>query len=361
MMQTELCKELHIQVPIILAGMAGGPTTAELVAAVSNAGGLGTLGAAYMQPEEIRSTVRRIQQLTDRPFAVNLFAPQAPVRSVIPEQTLRQINLSRGALGLEPLTVSELFADNSFDRQIEAVLEERVPVISMAFGLLPESYVIKAKQSGVKLLITATSVQEAIEAEKSGADAIVAQGSEAGGHRSTFDVSRTPQGQGHNVGTMALVPAIVDSVAKPVIAAGAIMDGRGAVAAFALDAQAVQMGTRFLTATESGAHAAYQSRLLSSKETDTVLTNALSGRPARAVANRFVEQWTASEAAPLPFPLQNELTRDMRKTAAARDNSDYMALWAGQGVRLAAAGMSAAEIVRKITEEYRQVLEIMRA
>ncbi|CAK4823916.1 unnamed protein product [Aphanomyces euteiches] len=201
----------------------------------------------------------------------------------------------------------------------------------------------QAKAAGSRVVTMATTVREALLAERSGCDAVVAQGSEAGGHRGTFDISDNPMGA--NIGTFALVPQIVDQVKIPVLAAGGIMDGRGLVAALALGAQGVQMGTRFLTAIESGAHDAYKLALLESTEESTVITKAFSGRPARGVLNKFIKQWNAGGIEPLPFPTQNTATRDIRNAAAKHNNADFMSLWAGQGTRLLTSGQSAEDII----------------
>ena len=163
---------------------------------------------------------------------------------------------------------------------------------------------------------------------------------------------------GANIGTFALVPQIVDCVRIPVVAAGGIMDGRGLVAALALGAQGVQMGTRFLTSHESGAHAAYQKALLNSTEESTVITKVFSGRPARGVRNPFIRQWDASGVEPLPFPTQNTATRDIRNAAASQSNADYMSLWAGQGTRMLTSGQNAGHIVTETIQQAMSILSI---
>jgi len=353
-LQTKLCSLFGIRHPIILAGMAGGPTTARLVAAVSEAGGLGTLGAAYMEPAAIRSAIRDIRRMTDAPFAVNLFAARMDFDQSRLGIVQQELNKMRDKLGIPQASLSEITAQDPFEAQVAVLLEERVPVISTAFGLLPEPYLAEAKAAGCKVVAMATTVSEAVQAERAGCDAIVAQGGEAGGHRGTFDLSNHPSGA--NVGTLALVPQIVDCVSIPVIAAGGIMDGRGLVAALALGAQGVQMGTRFLTAEQSGAHAAYKHALLNSTEESTVLTKAFSGRPARGVRNTFIRQWEESDLEPLPFPIQNAATRDIRNAAAAQSNAAYMSLWAGQGTRLLTDGDNAEQIVVSIIEQAKRIL-----
>lgn len=244
-LNTELCRIFNVRHPIFLAGMAGVPGV-KLAAAVSNAGGLGSLGAAYMTPTAIREAIREIRQMTQAPFGVNLFSTSFNDNTARIKEVQRELNKLREELGVKPATEEDVITPNHFEDQFAVLLEERVPVISTAFGLLPEKFMQQAKLAGIRIIAMVTTVNEAIMAEKAGCDAIIAQGSEAGGHRGTFDISKHPMGA--NIGVIALIPQIVDHVKIPVIAAGGIMDGRGLVAALALGAQGVQMGTRFLTA-----------------------------------------------------------------------------------------------------------------
>lgn len=353
-LHTGLCSLFGIRYPVFLAGMAGGPSTSELVAAVSEAGGLGTLGAAYMEPEAIGAAIDEIRRRTDAPFGVNLFAVRADDDNTRIREVQPVLNTMRDALELPQAGPEPAATRDLLDAQVTVLLEKKVPVISTAFGLLAEPVLREAKAAGIRVVAMATTVREAVLAEQAGCDAVVAQGTEAGGHRGTFDVRQHPMGA--NIGTFALVPQIVDSIKLPVLAAGGVMDGRGLVAALALGAQGVQLGTRFLTAAESGAHPAYQQQLLSSTEESTVLTKAFSGRPARGIANGFIRQWDASGVEPLPFPTQNTLTRDVRNAAAKQNNPDYMSLWAGQGTRLLRAGQTAGEIVAEIINEANDLL-----
>jgi nitronate monooxygenase len=353
-METELCRQFHIRYPIFLAGMAGGPSTVNLTAAVSNAGGLGTLGAAYMEPAAIRDAIREIRKLTDAPFGVNLFSVSVSDDKTRIGEVRHELNKLRAEVGLPQVAEDRVTTPDLFEKQFEVVLEERVPVISTAFGVLPEPLMKQAKLAGMQVVAMVTTVQEALFAQQAGCDALVAQGSEAGGHRGTFDISKHPMGA--NIGTFALVPQIVDRVSIPVIAAGGIMDGRGLVAALALGAQGVQMGTRFLTTIESGAHASYKQALLESTEESTVLTKAFSGRPARGIRNEFIRRWDASGIEPLPFPTQNTLTRDIRNAAALQQNADYMSLWAGQGTRMLKADQHAKDIVEQTIQQALSIL-----
>ncbi|MFF2093982.1 NAD(P)H-dependent flavin oxidoreductase [Paenibacillus sp. NPDC058174] len=353
-LDTALCRLFHIRYPIFLAGMAGGPGTVKLAAAVSNAGGLGILGSAYMTPEVLRAAIRELRKLTNAPFGVNLFSIQTVDDNSRTEEVQRELNEIRKILDIPLVQGDQVQSPEYFEQQFAVLIEEQVPVISTAFGVLPTHMMKQAKSHGIRIVTMATTVQEALLAEQAGSDAIVAQGSEAGGHRGTFDISSRPMGA--NIGTMALVPQMVDQVGIPVIAAGGIMDGRGLVAALALGAEGVQMGTRFLTSIESGAHEAYQKILLSSNEESTTITNAFSGRPARGVKNAFIENWDKRGIEPLKFPTQNTATRDIRNAASRQNNPDFMSLWAGQGLRMLTAGQSAASIVEETVRQAQTIL-----
>lgn len=352
-LHTRLCEQLGIQYPIVQAGMAGGPTTAALVAAVSEAGGLGTLGAAYMSPEAVRETVREIRKRTERPFAVNLFAVSMKDDLSRVEEVQRMLHPLREEMGISE-GAFHFTTPNTFTEQFQVLIEEQVPIISTAFGILKEEDMRLAKEEKRTVITMVTSVKEALTAQEQGADILVAQGSDAGGHRGTFSLENHPYGV--NVGTFSLVPQVVDAVEIPVIAAGGIMDGRGLVAALALGARGVQLGTRFLTAAESGAHPAYKQALLDSTEESTVITKAFSGRPARGIRNTFIRHVEQSGTEPLPFPSQNTATSDIRKEAARQNNPGYMSLWAGQAARLLKADMKASDIVQELVQEAASLL-----
>lgn len=353
-LETELCRIFNIRYPIFLAGMAGGPSTPELVAAVSEAGGLGTLGAAYLDPAAIRETIRNIRQLTNAPFSVNLFSIQLSDHNERINEVQQELDRSRNVLGLPKASEGSVITPDLFEEQFKVLLEENVPVISTAFGVLSETHMQQAKKAGILVVTMVTTVDEALLAERAGCDAIVVQGSEAGGHRGTFDISKHPIGA--NVGTLALVPQVADRVKIPVIAAGGIMDGRGLVASLVLGAQGVQLGTIFLTAIESGAHPAYKQALLESTEESTVITKVFSGRPARGLQNTFIREWDASGVEPLPFPTQNTATRDIRNAAAKQNKPDYMSLWAGQGTRLLSSEQNAKDIMAAIIQQAISIL-----
>jgi nitronate monooxygenase len=340
---------LKIQHPIIQAPMAGGGDTPELVAAVSNAGALGSIGAAYLSPEQILATVNSVRSKTDRAFGINLFAPQpAPAAPTNVALAVKAVSPYYAELNLPAPEPPQLPTDRFAD-QLQAVLDSGASVFSFTFGTIPPDAIAAAKSRGIIVAGTATTVDEALQLQHLGCDAVVAQGSEAGGHRGTFasDFSSAM------IGTIALVPQIVDAVTIPVVASGGIMDGRGIAAALALGAVAVQMGTAFLTCTEAGVPDAYKQAILNAREDQTRITRAFSGRPARGIINRLMTEVeiTANAAPPiLPFPLQNVLTRPLRTAAAKAGRSEFLSLWAGQALRLARR-QSAAELVSRILRE----------
>jgi nitronate monooxygenase len=347
-LQTVLTRRLGLSHPIIQAPLAGGGDTPELVAAVGEAGALGFIGAAYLTPPQITAASRAVRARTARPFGISLFAlPPAPGGPMDARLALARLAPYHAELDLPPPTLPTLPAD-PFEDQLAAALESEASVFSFTFGVLPASAITAIKARGMFLMGTATTVEEAVALEKAGVDAVVAQGSEAGGHRATFAADF----HGAMVGTVALVPQMVDAVRAPVVASGGIMDGRGIAAALALGASAVQMGTAFLTCEEAGIPEAYKQAILTAREHETRLTRAFSGRPARGIVNRFmteVERADAGEAI-LPFPLQNALTRPLRSAAARLGRAEFLSLWAGQGVRLARR-QSAADLVARLATE----------
>lgn len=343
MKPTKLTELLGIEFPIIQAGMAGGTTTPMLVSSVCNAGGLGTLGAGYMSPQQMRESIRDIRRLTDRPFAVNLFVPEAiHEESILQADAINQIMKPyRNQLGIGDPVVNKYM--ESFDDQLAVVLEEKVPVFSFTFGIPSKETIQELKKNKVIMIGTATTVEEAVELELGGIDIIVGQGSEAGGHRGTFK----GKFEDSLVGTMALIPQFVDNVKVPVVASGGIMDGRGLMASLVLGAAGVQMGTAFLTCLESGAHSEHKRAIFHSNETSTVLTRTFSGKPARGIKNKFIEEMEPYTDQIPGYPVQNALTKDIRSAAAQQNCPGYMSMWAGQAVRLSQT-KSAGEIIEDI-------------
>ena len=343
-----MTRRLELKHPIIQAPLAGGGDTPELVAAVSNAGGMGFIGAAYLTPEQIISTAAAVRARTSQPFGINLFAPMPTGgASPNPQAMLAQVAPFFAEVGLPSPSLPKS-RGATFEEQLAPALESGASAFSFTFGLLPPNAVEAIKTRNMFLMGTATTVEEAIALEKSGVDAVVAQGSEAGGHRGTFS-GDFASGM---VGSIALVPQIVDAVRIPVIASGGIMDGRGIVAALALGALAVQMGSAFLTCHEAGISDAYKEAILRAHEDQTRITRAFSGRPARGIVNRFMTEVESKvgEDAILPFPVQNALTRPLRTAAAKQGRAEFLSLWSGQGVRLARR-QSAADLVDRLAKE----------
>jgi nitronate monooxygenase len=332
-MKTKVTELFKIKHPIIQAPMAGGITTSKLVSAVSNAGGLGMIGAGYLSPTQLREQIRDIKKQTSNVFGVNLFVPGV---YSIDEKAIDSANKLlapiRQMLSIPtPNTVSYDDSGKVFEEQVQVLLEEEVAVCSFTFGLPSSSIIDEMKRQQIQLIGTATNVQEAISCEKAGMDAIVVQGSEAGGHRGTFNDNY----EGSLIGLMSLIPQVRDHVQVPIIAAGGIMDGRGLLASIHLGAEAVQMGTAFLTTIESGAHPIHKKAILVATEEETVVTRSFSGKPARGLKNRYIEELQPFESDLPDFPIQNTLTQDIRKAATNQENAHFMSLWSGQSPRLA--------------------------
>jgi len=344
-LKTRVTHILKIEHPVVQAPMAGGPTTPELVAAVSNTGGLGSLGAAYLPPEILRQQVREIRHRTGGPFNVNLFVP-SPFEAD-PERIERSGELLepyRAELGIQDPEMPSSF-EESFDDQLQVILEEKVPVFSFTFGVPGGEHLRRLRDADIITVGTATTVREGLRLEESGVDVVVAQGGEAGGHRGTF----LGDFRDALIGTMALVPQMVDALSVPVIASGGIMDGRGLAAALVLGAEAAQMGTAFLTCEESGAHPVFKKAVLGAAEDETAVTLAFSGRAARGIKNRFLVEVGEYEEELPPFPVQNALTKDVRATAQRQGHPEFMSLWAGQAAQLASPA-TAAQIVEGVVD-----------
>lgn len=357
-LHTPLCDLLGIRFPIIQAGMAGSASTPRLVAAVSNAGGLGVLGAARLPVPKLQEAIRAIRSQTECPFGVNflLAPPETGNQDVAKVQSY--LDRFRSELQLAPGQSNLSLPASALADQLEVVFEEKVPVLSVGLGD-PAQLVASAHGAGSRVVAMVTTVEEAVRVAKAGVDVVVAQGAEAGGHRSTFKLG--PSGDVPLIGTFALLPAVVEAVDVPVVAAGGIMDGRGLVAALALGAAGVLLGTRFLASRESGVFPAYKERLLEGTEVDTVVTDVFTGRPARALRNRLFEELRRYGPRPLGWPLQALAADDIYSAAEARNKADYFPLLAGQGLRQLKREQRAAEIVAEIIEEANQCLARLRA
>ncbi|SHM76914.1 NAD(P)H-dependent flavin oxidoreductase [Gracilibacillus kekensis] len=335
MINNTVTKVLQIRHPIIQAPMAGGVTTSELVAEVSNCGGLGMIGAGYMTPGQMEEQIREIKKLTQNFFGVNLFVPTEFKVNDNEIKTANQLlNPIRAKLNVQDdnkeIPASKKMVE-TFHQQVKVILEEKVPVCSFTFGIPSSEVINELKQNGTVVIGTATTVNEAVEIEKCGMDMVVVQGSEAGGHRGNFLEGH----QESQIGLFSLVPQVVDNVGIPVIAAGGIMDGRGLQAAICLGAKAVQMGTAFLTCMESGASELHKDEILHTPEDQTVFTRSFSGKWARGIKNRFISELENREESLPNFPVQNKLTKEIRKAATQQNNREYMSIWSGQSPRLA--------------------------
>jgi nitronate monooxygenase len=347
--RTDFLELLGITHPVIQAPMSGF-TPPQLAAAVCNAGGLGSIGCAGQPSALVREQVALLRQATNRPFNLNFFAHEPPRTD--PEATARvQARLTPyfEEFGLGPVPEpKEPFPP--FDaEQLELVLELRPRVISFHFGLPTQSAVQRIREAGCTILSSATTAAEARLLEANGADVVIAQGVDAGGHRGSFSGS---PGAGL-VGTMALVPQIVDAVRVPVIAAGGIADGRGLAAAFALGASGAQIGTAFLGCPEASVSPLHLARLRSATDDATELTRAFTGRPARALRNRFVIEMADSE--PLDFPLQASLTSPLWRLRGEGARAQFMPLWAGQAAPLI-RNLPAGQLLEKLVAEAQPII-----
>jgi len=331
----DLLDLLGIEQPIIQAPMANSATPA-LAAAVGNAGGLGSLGCAAMSLDELRTEVGELRAATNQPFSLNFFAHDSPKENAdVDALTRKRLAPFYLELGLGEVPAGGPLPFGSFDADtLAALLEIEPAVVSFHFGLPAPEAIAALKDAGCRLLCSATSVAEAESLAAAGVDAIVAQGWEAGGHRGTFDISFEDVG----VGTMALVPQIVDAVDVPVIAAGGIADGRGIAAAFALGASGVQMSTAFLSCPEAQVSETHRNALRHASDQDTRLTRAFSGRPARARNNRYIDA-----------------TNPLRQAAAAADDPNFQFLLYGQAAALNRE-LPAAELVETLVAEAQEVL-----
>ena len=322
---------IEIELPIILAPMAG-PGTAALAIAVAEAGGLGSLACALLSPDQARAEFAAIRRGTSKPVNMNFFCYAVPPIDAAREAAWRQLLRPYFVeLGLDPemrVPASSILSFSSV--RCDLVAELKPEIVSFHFGLPSEDLLSRVKATGAKVLSSATTVEEAVWLQQRGCDAIIAQGVEAGGHRGMF-LSDTVATQ---VGTIALVPQLVDAVNVPVIAAGGIADGRGIAAAFALGASGVQMGTAYLFCPEANVAPLYRHALKNARDDQTAITNIFTGRAARAMVNRITEELgPVSEHAPA-FPTAGAALAPLRAKAEAAGSDDFSSLWSGQAARL---------------------------
>ncbi|MGH8219492.1 MAG: NAD(P)H-dependent flavin oxidoreductase [Steroidobacteraceae bacterium] len=345
-----LCRRFGVQAPIWLAPMAGA-SPPSLSIAISEGGGLAACGALLMGPAEMRAWADNVRARTSAAFQMNLWVPDpSPARDRAHEDRLR-VFLERWGPAVSASSGDEVPRD--FAEQCEGLLEVRPAIASSIMGLFPPRVVAALKSAGITWSATVTTVKEAQRAEEAGADIIVAQGMEAGGHRGSFDAA---DAESRLVGLFALVPQVVDAVRVPVVATGGIADARGIAAALMLGASAVQIGTGFLRSPEAGISAAWSRALADLRPEDTMLTRAFSGRAGRAIANDYLRAANMPDAPmPAPYPVQRGLSGPMRRDAAQRGDGARMQAWAGQAARLA-SDEPAAELVQRLWREARDLL-----
>ncbi|VTT98845.1 2-nitropropane dioxygenase : 2-nitropropane dioxygenase-like enzyme OS=Singulisphaera acidiphila (strain ATCC BAA-1392 / DSM 18658 / VKM B-2454 / MOB10) GN=Sinac_7401 PE=4 SV=1: NMO [Gemmataceae bacterium] len=347
-----LLRRVGIALPIVQAPMAG-VSTPEMAAAVSNAGALGSIGIGAADPEAARAMIRAVRSGTARPFNVNVFC-HAPAVSDPGRESAWVARLAPefARYGVTPPEqLREIYTSFVADAATQAVLlAEKPAVVSFHFGL-PDAGVIAAlRRAGIVLLATATNLEEGRAIAAAGIDAVVAQGYEAGGHRGVFD----PAAPDDRLGTLTLTRLLVKALGIPVIAAGGIMDGAGIAAALALGADAAQLGTAFVACPESSADAGYRGALLGPPAEHTVMTAAISGRPARCLANRYTALGEGLEPGAIPdYPIAYDAGKALHAAAKARGEFGYGAQWAGQGAPLARS-LPAAELVARLKEEVEQ-------
>lgn len=337
-----------IQHPIIQAPMAG-PSHYEMVVEVSQAGGLGSLPCATLTPEQVRTELGLIRQQTDRPINVNFFCHTPPMPDPAREAGWRKrLEPYYREAGIDPAGPIASSNRAPFDDEFCTIVEAFKPeIVSFHFGLPEKSLLDRVRATGARIVSSATTVDEARWLEDHGCDAIIAQGFEAGGHRGLFltdDIAT-------QIGTFALVPQVVDAVKVPVIATGGITDARGIVAAFALGAAAVQIGTAYLFTPQARLPAPHATALRGPDADKTALTNLFTGRPARGIVNRLMrEVGPISEAAPA-FPLAGGALAPLRAKTEPQGSGDFMSLWSGQAARLGRDGYSAGELTKLLAAE----------
>ena len=358
-LHTELCDMLGVDYPIILAGM-GNVSCAELAAAVSNAGGLGVLGASVWTLDEMRDEIRKTKELTDKPFGVDLLFPggmaEAPtgmagpmkvsdIKPMLPQEQVDFVEKLKKDWGVPDTDPEIPLPTIMFPKEsAEVLFEEKVPFFVSGLGF-PEWLEPDAHANGMKMIHLVGNVKNAKRTAAAGTDIIVAQGTEAGGHTG-------------RIGTLALVPQVVDAVAPlPVVAAGGIGDGRGLVASLALGACGALIGTRFVAASEAREYEYQKQKIVNAVDEDTRVTKIYSGKTLRAINNKLIEEWNASGIPTLPMPMQSLLVRDLIEGLLEADMTDYLSGLAGQVSGLITEVKSATEIMADIVNEAVDILE----
>jgi nitronate monooxygenase len=330
--ENRLTSRLGLQYPII-QGPLGGLSSQRLTAAVSNYGGLGSFGAHGLKPEAIRNVIREIKALTSKPFAMNLWVSMEDEGAFASTEKAFDRSLAPLAKHIESVGGGRPsyhpYEPIRFEDQVQVLLDEGISTFSFIYGIPSKPILDEFRRQRIALIGTATTVDEAIALEQAGVDVIAASGFEAGGHRGSF----LQTSEDSLTGTMALVPQVVDAVKLPVVAAGGIGDARGIVAAFALGAEGVQMGTAFLACEESGANTLHREAILSG-QAKTALTRGFTGRLARGIKNRLLDALNQKDVEILPYPLQRALVRHLSIPAEKAGRPDLLPLWAGQSANL---------------------------
>ncbi len=351
--RNRLTAKLGIEYPII-QGPFGGFSSQKLTAAVSNFGGLGSFGAHSLAPEAIKEVIAEIRSLTSKPFAMNLWVSMEDGGARASDEnafnrSLAPLAVHLAALGA-PRPAYKPYSPTRFEDQTRVLLDASIPAFSFIFGIPPREILEECRAKRIVTIGTATTPDEAAALQEAGVDAIAASGFEAGGHRGSF----LRAAEDSLTGTLSLVPQVVDIVDVPVIAAGGIGDARGIIAALALGAEAVQMGTVFLTCEESGASRLHREALLGRNGGQTALTKGFTGRLARGIHNRLMEELNRKEIEILPYPLQRGLVRNLSIAAEAAGRSDLLPMWAGQSANLA----TCTDVSDFLTSLVREVSEI---
>lgn len=347
----QFCERFDLRVPILLAPMAGVPAP-KLSAAVASAGGLGSCGALLMQPKEILEWARTFRGMSTGAFQLNLWIPDpAPIRDEAREANVRKF---LGDWGPEVPASAGDGTPPDFAGQCDALIEAQPPIVSSVMGIFPAAYVKRLKEAEIAWFAVVSTLTEALMAQAAGADAIVVQGMEAGGHRAAFDARRAER---ELVGLFALLPTVVDAVAVPVIATGGIADARGIAAAFALGASAVQIGTGYLRCPEADIHPAWADAIGQVLPEGTIVSRVFSGRAGRSIATNYALAATSANAPePAPYPVQRGLTAAMRSAGSKDKKVDRLQAWAGQAGRLAQAE-PAASLTLKLWSETQSLLQ----